>query len=361
MTTLDKCERMRGALWGMFVGDALAMPAHWYYDVAALRRDYGTIRDYQQPRVEHPNSIMSLASTSGAGRGDQAGSLVGSVILHGKKEFWQRHHIHYHHSLRSGDNTLNLLCVRVLMGTMNELRCYDADAFLEAYVQFMTTPGSHNDTYAESYHRDFFANYARGVPLRQCAGAEGHDTASIGGLVSQPVVMFGCLHDGVPEELDKRLLEHLRLTHQSVKLERYALALAQLLKRAMEQPARPLRTLACATAESLRFPLKSVLDEVEEVGRTDLDVIGGLLSPACYIEHSFPAVLYLAARYSDDIEGALVANTNVGGDNCHRGAVLGALLGASLGRSAIPPRWLQGLAEREALEQEIETFVTAFV
>ena len=27
---LNKVDRMRGALWGMFVGDALAMPVHWY-------------------------------------------------------------------------------------------------------------------------------------------------------------------------------------------------------------------------------------------------------------------------------------------------------------------------------------------
>lgn len=43
------CEnRIRGALWGMFVGDALAMPAHWYYDVAALQRDFGVIRHYRR-------------------------------------------------------------------------------------------------------------------------------------------------------------------------------------------------------------------------------------------------------------------------------------------------------------------------
>ena len=48
----------------------------------------------------------------------------------------------------------------------------------------MTELGRHNDTYAESYHRDFFANYAKGVLPENCAGPEGHDTASIGGLVS---------------------------------------------------------------------------------------------------------------------------------------------------------------------------------
>lgn len=27
----------------------------------------------------------------------------------------------------------------------------------------MTTPGTHNDTYAESFHRDFFKNWAAGA------------------------------------------------------------------------------------------------------------------------------------------------------------------------------------------------------
>ena len=65
---------------------------------------------------------------------------------------------------------------------------YSAAAWLQAYVHFMTTPGSHNDTYAESYHRDFFANYASGVPPEECSkGTEGHNTAQIGGFVVRPV------------------------------------------------------------------------------------------------------------------------------------------------------------------------------
>ncbi len=30
---------------------------------------------------------------------------------------------------------------------------YDAKRFLDDYVAFLTTPGTHNDTYAESFHR----------------------------------------------------------------------------------------------------------------------------------------------------------------------------------------------------------------
>lgn len=81
---LNKDDRMRGGLWGMFVGDALAMPVHWYYNIAALWQDFGQIKDYQAPKAHHPNSIMALANTSKAGRGTQEGDIVGSVILKGK-------------------------------------------------------------------------------------------------------------------------------------------------------------------------------------------------------------------------------------------------------------------------------------
>ena len=159
--TIDH-ERLRGMLWGMFVGDVLAMPVHWYYDVAALQRDFGTVLDYQVLREHHPSSIMSLANTGAAGRGSQEGEVVGRVILHGKKHLWGQPNRHYHAGLQAGDNTLNLLCVRVLLRTMNTTGRYDSGGFLLAYIAFMTTPDSHNDTYAESYHRDFFANYCRG-------------------------------------------------------------------------------------------------------------------------------------------------------------------------------------------------------
>ena len=45
---LNKTDRMRGALWGMFVGDALAMPVHWYYSIATLWQDFGQIKDYHR-------------------------------------------------------------------------------------------------------------------------------------------------------------------------------------------------------------------------------------------------------------------------------------------------------------------------
>jgi len=345
----------------MFVGDALAMPAHWYYEPHALAQDYGTLRDYQAPRRRHPHAIMSRSSTGRAGRGGQESDIVGNFILHGKKELWAEPQLHYHFGLEAGDNTLNLLCTRVLLRKLNDLGEYDADKFVQAYVDFMTTPNSHCDTYAESYHRDFFANYARGVPPRECAGVEGHDTASIGGLVSLPPVTIALAGRGDAASAADDVLTHLRLTHRSGKLERYALAFHGMLLRLLEDSRPDIRDMVRDMGSSLQIPMSRLLERANRKGQSDLEVIGKVFSPACYIDQSFPSVLYLAARYADDFEEALVANANVGGDNCHRGAVLGSLLGAALGVEAIPKRWIEGLRGRGELETEIETFVNRFV
>ena len=163
---------------------------------------------------------------------------------------------------------------------MNTSGRYDSGDFLAAYIAFMTTPDSHNDTYAESYHRDFFANYARGVSPERCAGAEGHDTASIGGLVALPPVIVAAMREDDPAAVDRTLLAHLRLTHRSTKLERYALALGRLLPRLLQDPKPQVRPLACAVAESFGFPATRVVERMNRERRSDLHVIGGMLSCA---------------------------------------------------------------------------------
>jgi len=52
-----------------------------------------------------------------------------SVILHGKKHLWGQPNRHYHEGLQSGDNTLNLLCVRVLLRSLSKTGRYDAAIF----------------------------------------------------------------------------------------------------------------------------------------------------------------------------------------------------------------------------------------
>ena len=47
-------SRLRSALWGMFSGDALASPTHWYYGgFPQIQGDYGRegITDYTKPVI----------------------------------------------------------------------------------------------------------------------------------------------------------------------------------------------------------------------------------------------------------------------------------------------------------------------
>jgi len=156
-------------------------------------------------------------------------------------------------------------------------------------------------------------------------------------------------------------LKQLRLTHRSQPLEVFAAAYCRLLAQVVFSPPQSLTPLLQAQAPALGKGLSALLSQAADHQGSATQVVGGLYSPACYIQDSFPSVLYLAARYAHDFEAALIANTNAGGDNCHRGSVLGALLGAWLGFDAIPLRWRQGLLDGPTLTHEVEAFIQTFV
>jgi hypothetical protein len=48
--SLNSSERKVAALYGMYVADAVAMPVHWMYNLALLKRDYGQISGFVKPK-----------------------------------------------------------------------------------------------------------------------------------------------------------------------------------------------------------------------------------------------------------------------------------------------------------------------
>ncbi|MGS2744108.1 ADP-ribosylglycohydrolase family protein [Halomonas sp. LS-001] len=323
--------RASAALKTLFIADALAMPVHWFYNVHDIDRAFPDgITTFEAPPVFHPSSIMSLHSTSGGGRkksGKPQSDVVGNIILKGKQNYWDTPNVHYHQGMQPGDNTLNAHCALTLMNTLAEPDAhYDSDAFLTAYIQLMTaeTP-AHPDTYAESYHRGFFANLEKGLPPRQC-GAVTHDTPSIGGLVTiAPLAISERLKGVSLAETRKRCRQHLALTHPDNFLADVCDAYVELIDSLL------FRNGDDAVKESLlnatRGLPKRKLEQLVNSQYTDREVVGGALSTACYITDAWPAVLYLASRYHKTPLKALQINAEIGGDNVHRGAVLGVLLG----------------------------------
>ena len=69
----------------------------------------------------------------------------------------------------------------------------------------------------------------------------------------------------------------------------------------------------------------------------------------CAIYHQLPAAYYLAARFRDDYESAVLHAVNGGGQNQARAILTGALVGAQTGLTGIPQRFLDGLEASDTL------------
>ena len=221
-----------------------------------------------------------------------------------------------------------------MLNHLKENDGYDADAYLAEYIAFMTTPGSHKDTYAEEYHRHFFNNYASGKPPRACGVIEKHVSGIIGMI---PLAVY---HADDPDLARRAAFEHLGHTHLGARMQAAGELLMDVLL-----PVLGGENIVDVIAEKVRrqdnpllgHPLMRWLDDPDEI------VVGRRISSACYVEDALPATAYLALKYYDDVARGLVANTNLGGDNAGRGAVLGALLGAANGHGAFPQSWVNGL------------------
>merc|ERR1711994_184811 len=404
-------SKIKAALYGMYIGDSLAMPVHWDYDTRRIRKDFGEsgIQKYEAPVKHFPGSIMNLSNTGGSGRGSDKDSIVGEVILHGKKQFWLRGgSYHYHHGMSAGDNNLDTLIARLMLNVLlqmdeSDLTGLDRDVtahysnedketghvdknpftekFLTQYIQFMTTPGTHNDVYAATAHRMFFANYANKKDKFDCADNDGHNTDSVDGIIN---VLIFSLNEMVvnARKLDdinhmKKIYIKIDMTCKEKKNDAFKKALFDSINMIRKSEQLPLygyvyhNLLAKLVWEQkdLRKAILEIIDEnpsmfgrgMYNLSKKDLekfrltDASSDPMS-ACYVSSNFPVMLMLAYKYADSLEKALLASANAGGENVNRNALLGGIMGASTGMTEEVNRLLDGLYLKDDLVKEVEKF-----
>jgi len=323
-------DRLQNALLGALVADAVAMPVHWYYDTDALDRDYGQLTDYLAPHNPHPDSILWRSKyTARNPKGE---------ILHDQAQYWGKQGVHYHQFLPAGDNTINFLLGVQLYRSSVRAGGYDPEKWLALYIELMRKPGWHRDTYLEEYHRAFFDNYAQGKDPLDC----GIDDIHIGGLTTVPflVAALDALGENTTGEDCAIVRRHIALTHRNREVREASVCLTRILHSVAEG-----KDLRHAIGEhASRWACPEKLETWTEF--PDRAVVGRHLSPACYLPESFTASLYLVWKYADDFSAGILANARCGGDNCHRGAVVGSLLAAA---NDIPHHWLRSLKSMERL------------
>ncbi len=398
-------QRIKNALWGLFIGDALAMPAHWYYKVTLIPKTFGgPVEKYESPKHPHVEAFM----VGGSYKPDVESAKKHNRkydILHEHAKFYntsytdfessgfekdekgmiaEKDRYHYHHGLEAGENTLNAHLVRLLMRHVISNGKYDQAKFPDEFVDFMTTPGNVKDPYTEGYLRAWFENYSKGYPAYACA-ANQYDNPGINGLggLIRPLVL-----SLLSENDNKSLgisLEHQNLTHRSENISSSLSVLVPLLNQLVKGN-NPTDAFKCHTGR-LHLPKYTGLElwrEYEKYGgmskvpkeamwdlhtsyqeeawdiekfaeqNSEAKVQKKIFSTACYLEHGTPLLLHTAWNNKFEFRASLLKNVNIGGDNVHRGMVLGLLVGSVA--DEIPQELIAELAKKDKLEKEIDAF-----
>jgi ADP-ribosylglycohydrolase len=339
-------DRAMGALMGAFIGDALALGPHWYYDLDQLRADYGPwISDYTTPRPGRYHAGLQ------AGQPSQSGVLlrltVESLVACGgydEGDFCRR---------------LDTSLFPLLDGTpMNGPGGYTSQSMREAWrkrvvlgLPWGQVGGNADTTEAAERILAIAIRYAR-QPAELAAAVTGNTLLTqTDGTVLAMTVAFGAVLGMLVEghALDGQLAGKLMARVKAGELPFHAVTTGNLQAPSAGAAEAPI---------SGRFPSPDALLGPSSIALAAIDpdiriepaskvaLVYGL---PCAVYHQFPAAYYLAARFAGDFESAVLHAVNGGGQNQARAILAGALAGAQSGLSGIPQRFLDGLEDSPAL------------
>jgi ADP-ribosylglycohydrolase len=339
-------ERVAGAAAGALIGDALGLGTHWYYDLEALRRDHGPwVTGYTEP-------------------------------LPGR----------YHAGMKAGELSQTGLVTLELLRSLTQRGGYDQDDYTarldtKLLAKMDGTPYSGPGGYTNQGFRDAYRARVR----------EGKSWGETGGYAdtteaAERAALIAVRYAFQPMQGALFARENILLTHVdpfvaalSVSFDIVAAAIVRgepldgelggklygmverrelpfthvvLAEKTGSFTASPLPTSATLTApDGLLFPShiwRAAHDpdvRIEPAWKASL--IYGL---PCSIICQLPAAYYLAARFEDDFEAAVLNALNGGGQNMSRAMLTGILVGARCGISGIPRRFMEGLADAEEVQ-----------
>ncbi|MEQ1666927.1 MAG: ADP-ribosylglycohydrolase family protein [Sulfuriferula sp.] len=339
-------DRAAGAIMGALIGDALGLGCHWHYDLAELRRDCGDwITGYTTPQPERYHGGMR------AGQLSQTGfifvMLLQSVVEHGE--------------YNEDDFTRRL----------------DEELFPLLDGTPVFGPGGYtNQSIRETYRR-------RVQQKKSWCETGGHaDTTE----AAERAIVLAVRYAKHPQQVAEHVVANCTLTQSDPAIvamsTAYNATLSLLVNGEKLTPA--ISGKLMQLVHSGQLPFHTVMhsdDSAPRRGEPDPPLAGRFSSPdalltphymalaaldpdikiepawkaaivygmPCAIYHQLPAAYYLASRFADDFESAVLHAINGGGQNMSRAMLTGALVGAQVGLEGIPQRFIDGLDNGEAL------------
>jgi len=340
MTKTITEDRAAGAVMGALIGEALGVGPHWYYNLAELRRDYGDwITGYTDPRPGRYHEMLK------AGQLSQPGfilvMLLRSVVERGgydEADFCRR----------MDEDLFPLLDGTPVRGPGGYTSQSIREAWRRRVVKQLpwTQTGNQADT-TEAIERTLVLAVRYAMQPAKLAATVSANTvltqsdATVAAMTVAYGAVLGQLVQG--HSLDAVLSEKLMALVKSGELPFHAVTQDDLKPPRPGDPDPP-RTDRFASPDALLTPsymARAVMDpdiRIEPAWKVSL-----VYGMPCAIYHQLPAAYYLAARFRDDFESAVLHAINGGGQNQARAMLTGALVGAQTGLSGIPTRFLDGL------------------
>lgn len=334
-------DRAAGSIVGAFIGDALGLGPHWYYDLSELRHDFGDwIDGYTAPKP----------------------------------------HARYHAGMKAGELSQTGIIMLLLLRSLAERGSYVEDDFtrrLDAELlprltgEPMAGPGGFTN---HSFRQVWQARVKEGRPWGQTGGNA--DTSE----AAERVSLLAARYAGSPFASARHALDNCRLSQtdslvaqQSVG---FACVLAALIrgepfdehlsdklmelvgegeipfvaKSSIAAGVGPHEPFGFASPDAMLLP-SWIAEAVKDPGiRIEppwkVSLVYGM---SCAINFVLPGAYYLAARFPGDFESAVLHAINGGGQNMSRACLTGALVGAQVGLSGIPARFVEGLIDSQEI------------
>merc|ERR1711991_1176558 len=277
---------MGGAIVGAFIGDALALGPHWYYDLDEQRREYGEWVDtYTAPRV---------------GR--------------------------YHEGLKAGDQSQSGYILKLMIKSILENNGYDHGEFCNKLDKDLFTkidgtafngPGGYT---SQSIREAYKQRVTDGKDWKYVVSFA--DTTE----ALERTLALSVVYAGDFKELAHSVAQNTYLTQKDEIVGAMGVAYGSV--------------LALLTPSNIATIAKDPKVQIEPAWK-----VSQVYGMPCAIYHVLPAAYYLASRFNDDFESAVLHAVNGGGQNQARAILTGALVGAQVGIDEIPAQFIQGLNE----------------
>jgi ADP-ribosylglycohydrolase len=333
-------DRAAGCIVGGFIGDALGLGPHWYYDLGELRRDFG---DWIDGYVA-PKSDARYHRGMKAGELSQTGIimllLLRSVVDRGgydEADFTRRLDLellpHLNGEPFAGPGGYTNHSFRQVW----EARVRDRKPWGQTGGNADTSESAERVSILAAVHA-----LQPGVAARHafdCTRLSQTDS-----LVVQQSVAFACVLAALVrgEPFDEELSDKLMALTRNGEI---PFAARSSIAASGSSP-----SFGFASPDALLLPSWVVEAAHDPALRIEppwkVSLVYGM---SCAINFVLPGAYYLAARFPDAFESAVLHAINGGGQNMSRACLAGALVGAQVGFSRIPSRFIHGLQQGEEI------------